>query len=78
MMPNVISLCTATGFHVSLFINSVSNPTPTKKKGGNMRVILAVAILLSICSTAFAHGGGTDRNGCHHNWADGTGSYHCH
>lgn len=24
------------------------------------------------------HSGGLDRSGCHHNWADGSGLYHCH
>lgn len=37
--------------------------------------LLAVAVSLS-SSLAFAHGGGTDRNGCHHERK--TGGYHCH
>lgn len=37
--------------------------------------LLAVAVSLS-ASLAFAHSGGTDRNGCHHERK--TGGYHCH
>lgn len=43
-----------------------------------MRTIPAlIAILVSLsASLAFAHSGGTDRNGCHHE--SSTGGYHCH
>jgi hypothetical protein len=41
-------------------------------------IILVVAITLLMATAAFAHSGGTDSIGCHHNWANGTGSYHCH
>ena len=40
---------------------------------------IAVAMLSSITAeSALAHGGGLDSSGCHHNWADGSGDYHCH
>jgi hypothetical protein len=40
--------------------------------------ILAVFSFLAIAlpSIAYAHSGGLDRNGCHHERK--TGSYHCH
>ena len=38
---------------------------------------LAIACLLTTLSlSAFAHGGGTDKNGCHHDRKNG--GYHCH
>ena len=40
--------------------------------------LFAVAIALSAAAPAAAHSGGTDSYGCHHNWADGSGAYHCH
>ncbi|RYX89384.1 MAG: YHYH domain-containing protein [Comamonadaceae bacterium] len=40
-----------------------------------MKTILGVALFLAV-SLAFAHSGGTDKNGCHHNRK--TGDYHCH
>jgi len=36
--------------------------------------ITILAVLLS--TTAFAHSGGTDANGCH--WDHKNGGYHCH
>jgi hypothetical protein len=44
-----------------------------------MRIkILAILSVLAITlpSIAYAHSGGTDRNGCHHERK--TGGYHCH
>lgn len=38
-----------------------------------LAMTLALALL---AATAFAHSGGTDRNGCHTNHK--TGGYHCH
>jgi hypothetical protein len=40
--------------------------------------ILAILSVLAIAlpSIAYAHSGGTDRNGCHHERK--TGGYHCH
>lgn len=37
--------------------------------------IIALALLM-LSSFAFAHSGGTDSNGCHHDRKSGT--YHCH
>lgn len=38
---------------------------------------LALAALISLsAASAFAHGGGLDRNGCHHDRKNG--GYHCH
>lgn len=34
------------------------------------------AMLFAVTATAFAHSGGTDRNGCHYDHS--TGVYHCH
>ncbi|WP_157619059.1 YHYH domain-containing protein [Skermanella stibiiresistens] len=39
-----------------------------------LAVLCAVAVFLP--SLAFAHSGGLDRNGCHHDRKKGT--YHCH
>ena len=39
-------------------------------------VICALAILVEMPSAAFAHGGGLDGQGCHHNRK--AGGYHCH
>lgn len=36
--------------------------------------LLAIALTFSL--SAFAHSGGTDANGCHHDRK--TGGYHCH
>ncbi|WP_409528083.1 YHYH domain-containing protein [Rhizobium sp.] len=44
-----------------------------------MKLIIACLSLVLTCgavSMAQAHGGGTDRNGCHTNHK--TGDYHCH
>jgi hypothetical protein len=38
--------------------------------------IIVAALSFLFVSEAMAHGGGLDRNGCHHNRKDG--SYHCH
>jgi len=38
---------------------------------------ILIALLLVVSSvSALAHGGRTDKNGCHHNRK--TGDYHCH
>lgn len=41
-----------------------------------MRRILASLLLAVFSLTAQAHGGGLDKNGCHHDRK--TGTYHCH
>lgn len=38
--------------------------------------LFALAAVINIPIAAFAHGGGTDANGCHTNRK--TGEYHCH
>lgn len=38
--------------------------------------ILAGLIVVSATAPAFAHGGGLNKQGCHHNRK--TGDYHCH
>ncbi len=40
-----------------------------------MKTIIAVALAFA-ASMAFAHSGGTDSSGCHHDRK--TGGYHCH
>ncbi|MGH8029801.1 MAG: excalibur calcium-binding domain-containing protein [Arenimonas sp.] len=41
------------------------------------RVLIAAAVALALSPpVTFAHGGGTDANGCHTNHK--TGDYHCH
>lgn len=40
-----------------------------------MKNLLAIMLVLA-SGLAFAHSGGTDANGCHHNRK--TGDYHCH
>lgn len=40
------------------------------------KLLLALAVLMAITSTAYGHGGRTDKNGCHKNHK--TGVYHCH
>ncbi len=39
-------------------------------------LIVLLALTVSFISTAYAHSGGTDANGCHTNHK--TGDYHCH
>jgi len=39
------------------------------------KLLLLLAGLLTV-GAALAHGGGTDRNGCHHDRKNG--GYHCH
>ncbi|MES0168053.1 YHYH domain-containing protein [Mesorhizobium sp. M0027] len=34
------------------------------------------AFILALATSAYAHSGGTDKNGCHTNHK--TGEYHCH
>lgn len=47
-------------------------------KGDSMKKIAAVigVALTLAASFAFAHGGGLDKNGCHHDRKNG--GYHCH
>jgi len=40
-----------------------------------MRVVAAIFMMV-ICAASWAHGGGTDAQGCHTNRK--TGDYHCH
>lgn len=40
------------------------------------KIALAATVLALSAISAFAHGGGLDRNGCHTNHK--TGDYHCH
>jgi hypothetical protein len=48
--------------------------------GSGLKSFAAILVVLiaSVMTTdlASAHGGGLDRNGCHHN--NRTGDYHCH
>ena len=37
---------------------------------------LAVMVTMGISAAAFAHSGGTDKYGCHHDRK--SGGYHCH
>lgn len=39
------------------------------------KIILAIALIASV-STAFAHSGRTNKDGCHNDRKNGT--YHCH
>ncbi|MQU91744.1 YHYH domain-containing protein [Sinorhizobium meliloti] len=39
-------------------------------------ILQIIVIALLTANSAFAHGGGTDDNGCHTNHK--TGQYHCH
>ena len=41
-----------------------------------MKKLLVVACALLMSSAAFAHSGGTDKDGCHHDRKNG--GYHCH
>lgn len=41
-----------------------------------MKKLITGALLLCVAAFAFAHSGGTDRNGCHHDRQ--SGGYHCH
>lgn len=38
--------------------------------------LLVFSFIVTLSGLAFAHSGGTDRNGCHTNHK--TGTYHCH
>lgn len=40
--------------------------------------VLVIAAVFAFAHMAFAHSGGTDSFGGHHNWSDGSGSYHYH
>lgn len=41
-----------------------------------MRTCIAIAIALGAAAPAFGHGGGLDKQGCHHDRK--RGGYHCH
>lgn len=41
-----------------------------------MKKIIAALATLMLAGAAFAHGGGLDKNGCHHDRKNG--GYHCH
>lgn len=41
-----------------------------------MKKILFIVLVGACISNAFAHSGGTNKNGCHTN--SKTGDYHCH
>lgn len=42
-----------------------------------MKAVIAIGLLTTLaCLPAYAHGGGLDRNGCHHDRK--RGGYHCH
>ena len=46
-------------------------------KTNNKFLKTLVLTLLAICSTlSYSHGGGLDKNGCHHDRKNG--GYHCH
>ena len=42
----------------------------------HLKSLIAAALLVACSTTAYAHSGGTDENGCHTNRK--TGDYHCH
>ncbi|WP_371747979.1 YHYH domain-containing protein [Hahella aquimaris] len=41
-----------------------------------MKTLLITAFLFAFAGFAYAHSGGTDSNGCHHDHKKG--GYHCH
>lgn len=41
-----------------------------------MKAIIAALAVLVLGTSAYAHSGGTDANGCHHDRKHG--GYHCH
>ena len=41
-----------------------------------MKKLLAVVVISTFASAAFAHSGGTNSDGCHNDTKKGT--YHCH
>jgi hypothetical protein len=50
---------------------------PMARDGAAAGMFIALSILAGLCATtARAHGGGLDRNGCHHERKHG--GYHCH
>jgi len=44
--------------------------------GESMRYLIAVILFIGSVLPGWAHGGGTDANGCHHDHKNG--GYHCH
>jgi hypothetical protein len=47
-----------------------------QSKGNEMKFLIVSLALLVSSAQSFAHGGGLDKAGCHHNRK--TGGYHCH
>lgn len=41
-----------------------------------MKALIVAIVMVLASSLTFAHSGGTDSNGCHHEKK--TGGYHCH
>lgn len=41
-----------------------------------MKKLFVILAVLALSAVAYAHSGGTDAYGCHHDRA--TGGYHCH
>ncbi|MGO8414950.1 YHYH domain-containing protein, partial [Rhizobium ruizarguesonis] len=58
----------------------IRNLAPPVAGGAIMKIVFTILMTWSVFavsgSGAFAHGGGTDSNGCHTNHK--TGDYHCH
>lgn len=48
---------------------------PGKREIIMFKKLIGLTLALA-CTLALAHGGGTDRNGCHHERS--SGGYHCH
>lgn len=42
----------------------------------HLKFLIAAALLVACSTTAYAHSGGTDENGCHNNRK--SGDHHCH
>ena len=49
---------------------------PEQPKDVKMKKLLAVLCAALMVGAVFAHSGGTDSNGCHHDRKNG--GYHCH
>ena len=46
------------------------------QRRSTMKAFFVAVVLVVLSSVSFAHSGGTDKNGCHHETK--TGGYHCH
>lgn len=61
---------------------SVPEPETQAYLGGNQMIkaiitsLLGALLSMAVFHFAMAHGGGTDGNGCHHDYK--RGGYHCH